>query len=150
MIVALEAYTVVKNDVKDLIQKHWEDIALNQDKIKLNPNWEAYANLDRAGMLRFFTARQDGDLIGYFLLIVNRSLHYKDHLFANNDILFLHPDHRKGIAGLRLIKFAEKSLRDEGVSLMNVNTKVHAPFDVIMERMGFNLIERIYSKYLGE
>lgn len=150
MNIQLEAYSVVKNDVRELIQRHWEDIALNQDKIKLNPNWEGYAELDRAGMLRFFTARQDGELIGYFLLIVSRSLHYKDHLFANNDILFLHPDHRKGTAGLRLIRFAEQSLRDEGVSLMNVNTKIHAPFDVIMQRMGFNLIERIYSKYLGE
>ena len=36
--------------------------------------------------------------------------------------------------------------RENGVSLLNINTKVHIPFDSLLNRMGFDLIERIYSK----
>ncbi len=47
-----EFLATVENDIRPLIQRHWEDIALNKDKIKLNPDWEAYQKLEQAGMLR--------------------------------------------------------------------------------------------------
>ena len=140
-----EGFEQVKDDIKPLIEEHWHEIALNKDAIKLNPDWENYAMLDKLGALRIYTGREDGELKGYFILITSRSLHYKDHLFANNDIIFISKSHRKGLTGLKLIKYAMKKLKDEGVTLMNVNTKLHQPFDAVMERLGFNCIERIYS-----
>jgi GNAT superfamily N-acetyltransferase len=138
------------DEAKVLLENHWKEIALNKDKIKLNPDWEAYANLEVNGVLRIFTARDNGVLVGYFVVFVHRHIHYKDHLFANNDVLFLSEEYRKGFTGIRLIKFAEGCLKSDGVSVLNINTKIHKPFDPIMERMGFNLIERVYSKYIGE
>ena len=52
MKIAHECLASVKEDIKPLIEKHWELVALNQGKIKLNPNWEEYARLDAAGILR--------------------------------------------------------------------------------------------------
>jgi len=146
MKIAHECLASVKEDIKPLIEKHWELVALNQGKIKLNPNWEEYAKLDSAGTLRVFTARQDGELVGYCVLMVGRSAHYKDHIFANNDVLFVLPDSRAGATGYKLTKFAEDYCRDNGISLLNINTKVHLPFDSLMLSMGFDLVERIYSK----
>lgn len=145
-----ECLLTTKEDCLPLISAHWEEIALNKSTIKLDPDWDEYARLDRNGHLRIFTARDGAKLVGYFVLIVNRSLHYKNHLFAVNDILFMDKDYRKGSVAMRLLKFAEKAMRDEGVSLVMVNTKVHQPFDPLMERLGYNLIERIYSKNLIE
>lgn len=148
--IAHEAYESVKDELSELIYLHWEEIALYQDHIKLNPNWKEYARLSASGALRMFTVRDDGELVGYFVLVVSPSLHYSDHVFATNDVIFIKPEFRKGTAGGRLIKFAEDQLRAEGVTLMTVNTKVHAPFDPLMERMGFDLIERIYAKCFKE
>lgn len=142
----LESYANVKHEIKPLIEAHYQEIALNKDKIKLNPDWKQYARLDRDGALRCFTARKDGKLIGYFIVIVSRSLHYMDHLFANNDIIFLAKGHRRGLTGVKLIKYATDHLEREGVSLLMVNTKIHQPFDKILERLGYNKIERVYSK----
>lgn len=142
----LENFTSIKHEIRPLIEAHYQEIALNKEKIKLNPDWKEYARLDRAGALRCFTARKDGDLIGYFVVIVNKSLHYQDHLFAYNDVIFLAKGHRKGLTGVKLIKFASECMEAEGVSLMMVNTKVHQSFDKILERLGYNLIERVYSK----
>lgn len=139
-----------RGEAEILIHKHWEEIALNKDKIKLNPDWEMYSLLESSGSLKIFTARNDKNLIGYFVVFVNRHIHYKDHLFANNDLLFLDEAFRKGLTGVKLIKFAEKCLKEDGVSVLTINTKVHKPFDVIMNKLGFNLIERIYSKYIGD
>lgn len=141
-----EAFAGIKRQIEPLIKRHWEEIALNKDAIKLNPDWKEYARLSDSGALRIYTAREDGELVGYFVVIVSKSIHYKDHLFANNDIIFIDKEHRKGTAGIRLIKYAVEQLEAEGITLININTKVHQAFDVVLERQGFNLIERVYSK----
>ena len=145
---ALEALAQVKREAEPLLQQHYEEIALNKDKIKLNPDWRAYAELDKINALRVFTARKDGKLMGYFVIIVSKSLHYRDHLFANNDIIFLTKAARKGQTGVKLIKFALDALEAEGVTKVHINTKAHQPFDAILERLGFEEIERVYSLML--
>lgn len=147
---ALECLPSVKKDILPLIEEHWELVALNKGSIKLNPDWEQYAALDSSGILKIFTARDNNKLVGYFILLVNNSLHYKDHVFAVCDIIFVTPEARKGATGYKLLKYAENWCVDNNVSLLNINTKVHMPFDSLLEKTGFKLIERLYSKYLGE
>ena len=139
-----------RDEAEVLIHKHWEEIALNKDKIKLNPDWEMYSLLESNGALKIFTARSDDKLVGYFVVLVGTNIHYKDHLFASNDVIYLDPEYRKGMTGIKLIKAAEKWLKDDGVSVLVINTKVHRPFDSVLERLGFNLIERVYSKRLKD
>lgn len=145
-----EFLATCRDDCQELIRLHWEEIALNQEKIKLNPDWDSYETLEMNDSLKIFTARDGSKLVGYFVVLVGRSLHYKDHIFAENDILYLHQDYRKGYTGIKLIKFAEKCLKEDGVSILKVNTKVHQPFDSLMSFLKFNLIERVYTKYLGD
>ena len=144
-----EFLSQVELDIQYLIELHWSEIALNQDNIKLNPDWSAYHSLEEQGKLKIFTARNGDRLVGYFVVIVGNNIHYKDHLFATNDIIYMHKDYRKGFAGIRLIKFAERHLKEDGVSVLTINTKIHQPFDAVLERLKFNMVERVYSKYLG-
>jgi GNAT superfamily N-acetyltransferase len=150
MLFQIEKLSDIRDEVQPLLEIHWELIALNQDKIKLNPDWDTAEELCNQGRLKIFTARHKGKLVGYFALVVGTSLHYVDHKFATCDVIFVHPDYRKGMTGYKLIKTAEDYLKIAGVSLININTKVHTPFDRLMEKMGYNLIERLYSKYIGD
>lgn len=152
-----EFLSTCRKSAEVLIQEHWQEIAVNKEKIKLNPDWGAYEELELNGRIKIFTAREysgnssnQGTLVGYFVVFINNHLHYKDHVFAYNDILFLKKEYRKGTTGIKLIKFAENALKEDGVSVLVVNTKVHKPFDPVMERLGFNLVERVYSKYIGD
>lgn len=145
-----ESLATCKEDAKELLQQHWQEIALNKDHIKLNPDWEAYYDLEEAGALKIFTARDNNNLIGYFVVLCRKHLHYVDHVFAFNDILYLQADYRKGLTGAKLMKFAEKCLKDDGVSVVIVNTKRHKPFDSLLEWLGYNHIENIYSKTLRD
>lgn len=145
-----EFLSSVVDEVKPLLEKHWSEIAVNKDKIQLNPDWDAYYTLEGQDKLRIFTARSGEDLVGYFVVVVSSGLHYKDHLFAYNDIIYLSPEYRKGFTGVRLIRFAEGCLKSDGVSVLTINTKVHQPFDRLMDFLKFKNVERVYSKYLGE
>ena len=140
----------VVEDIKVLIKSHWEEAEPNKDKIKLNPDWDAYYALQEQGRLNIFTARDEGVLVGYFVVFVSQHLHYKDHLFANNDLVYLKPSHRKGFTGIKLIKFAESYLKEDGVSVLLVGTKNHKPFHKLMEFLEFSPSETLYSKYIGD
>jgi GNAT superfamily N-acetyltransferase len=137
-------------DAEELLKMHYNEIALNKDKIKLNPDWESYEKLEELGKLSIFTVRDNGKLVGYFVLLVSTSLHYVDHVYAISDIIYVHPDYRKGFLGVRLLKFAERCLKKDGVSIVMVNTKIHKPFGKILSRIGYNPIETVYSKYIGD
>lgn len=143
-----ESLVTTKADIIPLLEKHWEEVALNKDKIKLNPDWDAYANLEDAGILKIFTARDDRKLVGYFVVFVKSHIHYKDHLFCYNDVIFVDEEYRKGFTSPRLIKFAEKCLKADGVEVMIVNTKRHKPFDSLLVWLGYKHIENLYSKVL--
>ena len=143
-----EFLATCRNDAQPLLERHWGEIALNRDFIRLNPDWDAYEELEASGALKIFTARKDGRLIGYFAVLVRRHLHYVDHLFAFNDVLFLDSEYRRGFVGAKLMRFAESCLKEDGVSVMIVNTKTHKPFDSLLRWLGFKHIENIYSKVL--
>lgn len=131
-----------------LIEDHWREIALNQECIKLNPDFDRYEQLEQAGIFKLFTVRNETDIVGYFACFVMPHLHYCDHLYATNDVLYLKPEYRKGFTGIRLIKFAERCLKDDGVSVIQINTKNHKPFDPVLIRLGYSLADKVYSKVL--
>lgn len=143
-----ESLASYRQDAEVLLQLHWEEIAINKHAIKLNPDWDAYYELEDLGQLKIFTARSDGKLVGYFIVICRNHLHYKDDVFAFNDVLYLHKDYRKGFTGAKLMKFAEKCLKEDGVSVLVVNTKRHKPFDTLLCWLGYKHAENVYTKLL--
>jgi len=144
-----ESYFDVKDDIKPLLQKHWDQSALYRDKINIDPDWNAYEIAYTHGILKIYTAREDSDLVGYLIVSVVPNMHSKSHILASCDLIFVIPEARKGMTGYKLINFAETKLKELGVSVFNINTKVDAPFDSLMDRMSYNLVERAYSKYIG-
>lgn len=149
--IAHESLLNVKAELIPLLDKHWAETEPNQDTILLDPDWREYARLDQQGILHIFTARDEGNLIGYCVVMISRSVHHKDHVFASTDVIYVKPDYRKTATGSDLISFAEKFCNENNVSLMTLNMKTEYPFDNLMLRMGFNLIERVYHKcFLGK
>ena len=142
---AHESFTNVKDEAKPLLQEHWEEIALNKEDIKLEPDWQRYATLADQGVLRIYTAREDGELKGYFVVMVMPSLHYSSHLFAMNDILFLKKECRKGTTGIKLIKHAVQDLKSIGTKLVHINEKKKQDFGLILDRLGFEHIENVWQ-----
>jgi len=138
------------DEMKPLLEKHWEEIALHKDKIELNPDYDKYQEMEDAGTLHIVTARIGGRLVGYFISFIMLHPHYKDHSFAVNDILFVDMSYRRTTVGVGMFKYAENKLKEMGVSVIMVSMKTHAPFDQLCESLGYDNVERNYSKYIGE
>ncbi len=126
---------------------HKEEIALYDD-FDFNPDWAAYRFLATAGMLKVFTARQEGVLIGYAAYAIHQNLHYRDRKHAVQDVLYLDPDYRGKMMGVRLIKYADDVLMHDGVHLVSHHVKVKNDFGPLLERIGYHLVEKIYERRL--
>jgi GNAT superfamily N-acetyltransferase len=136
------------DEAMPLIVDHWENIALNKDTIALSPLWDTYTELEKIGVLKIITARQEKKLVGYAVYVISPSLHYSDQIVADADVFWLDPEHRKGMAGIRLFKHAEKVLKSYGVTRILNKVKIHFDVGMVFERMGYEPIERVYSKSL--
>lgn len=140
----------IGQDWIDLFIKHYEEIAWRKDKIKLNPDLDKYKIICDRGLMKVYTAREDGTLIGYAVWLVAPNLHYKDSIKAMNDILYVDPAKRGGKTGLSLIKFSEMKLKDLGVHSIGLHIKKSFDWGNVAERMGFECTESNYEKYIGD
>ena len=137
-------------EIKPLLEDHYKEVAMYQDKIKLSPSYDRYLELEALGIIHTVTARDGENLIGYFISFIQPHMHYQENKYAVNDILFIEESYRNAEVGLGLFKFAEESLKEEGVSVVVIHMKTAVPFDSLCKGLGYDYAERNYSKYIGE
>lgn len=144
-----EGFDTMIDEWKTLAIDHWNEIALNKDKIKLNLAWDKYKALDDAGTWFCVTVRDDGKMVGYFIGFIMPHLHYIDNIMLFYDIFYLKPDYRKGMTGIKLFQVMENEAKKRGVVKMYVSTKLGHDIGRIFEYLGYTAIERVYSKMIG-
>lgn len=144
-----ETLAQARPDGEPLLRRHWLEIAHYLD-IPYAPQWSMYEALEAAGKLRIFTARLGGDLVGYSVFIVAHGLHYGTSLEAREDVLFLVPEQRRGRIGLKLIQFSDEMLKAEGAQVVVRHVKFAHDFGPLLERIGYEPIDRIYGKRLDK
>lgn len=146
-----EPFGAVVGEIRPLLERHWKEVAHYPD-IPLVPNWPKYAECENVGLLRIYTGRDDGRLTGYSVFMVHPGMHYSTSKEADEDLLYVAPEHRKGRFGLQLMQFAERELTAEGVQLLKRRTKVaeRLNFGALLERMGYEPIDVVYGKRLDK
>lgn len=150
----VEFYPMTVREFRDkasaIMETHWREISAYDD-IELAPNWALYEALERAGTLRAYGARCDGLLVGYAIFFVAAHPHYAGSLQATEDILYVHPEYRRGRVGIELVRYTERELKRLGVQVVHHHVKVaHPALGKVLEHLGYNMVETIYSKRLDK
>ena len=143
-----EMFDEMYNEGGPLIQAHYEEITANPD-IPLAPDVDRYHELEQAGKLRVFTARDCGTLIGYVIVTVAYGLHYKTSLQATQDVVYLAPEYRGKRIGMRFLDYVDDNLRKEGVQVVYQHSKIaHPALGRMLERIGYTAVETVYQRRL--
>jgi GNAT superfamily N-acetyltransferase len=133
-------------EIEPLLEAHYREIATFQD-IPLAPDRERYNTAEDNGMLRCYTARIAGKLIGYAVFFVSQHAHYGTSKQAVQDVVFISAEHRRGRLGLEMLRYAENALKDEGVDVAHHHVKVkHPALGKLLEHMGYAVTEHVYTK----
>ncbi len=133
-----------------MLHQHYEELALNKDRVPLDPDWDTYRALEEKGAILCVTLRENGRLVGYYTGFVVPDLHYKTCLSLKMDIFWTHPDIRGGTASLRLFRAVEKEAKRRGVQRVFCGSKHHKDASKLFEAMRMDLVETYYTKWIGD
>ncbi len=147
----LENFADRLGELKVLLPLHYSELALNQDKVPLSPQFDEYIRRENAGQLIFLTMRHDGEITGYFIGFIAPGLHYSTCLTCTMDIFYVRPDIRGStLPGIKLFREVEKELKRRGVQRWFAGSKVKADASALFERLEFERVEVYYSKWIGD
>ena len=147
---AVESFIKTLDELKPLFELHYDMLALDQDRVPLDPQYDVYAAHEAAGELSFVALRADGALVGYWVSFVCPALHYAGCKTAQMDMWFIHPGHAGGTAPLRLIRAVEAELRRRSVQRWSATEKLHTPCGRLFEAVGMEKVEATYAKWIGD
>jgi len=150
MTFAVESLTDNLDFLKPMFPEHWRELALNQEHVPLDPQYDIYLTRDKRAEVMFVAGRDGGDIIAYFVGFVAPGMHYKTCLTLTMDIFWVRPEYRGKSAGIRLFKTVETEARRRGIKRMFMGSKLHKDSGWLFERLGYTPVETYYSKYLGE
>lgn len=145
-----ESFMATLDELKPIFEIHYKELALNKDKVPLSPQYEVYEQHEQNGELLFITAREDGELIGYFIGFIAPGLHYSTCLTCTMDIFYIHPSHRGNNFGKRLFDFIERELKCLKVDRWFVGSKNHRSIEAFFLELDFEPVETYFSKWIGD
>lgn len=146
----VEPWSSFKTEAASLWPKHWEEVAINKDKIKLNVDFRQFDAIDSVGQLIVVVGREDGEVVGYWVGFVRPHLHYADSLTAYTDVYFVDPAYRRPRVAWRLFKAVEKELKRRGVQKVFTATKLHLDHSRLFASLGYTETERLFTKMLED
>ena len=138
-----------RKEAEELMKLDWDEIDHPAKGSEFSIDWDTYQKLEDMGGLKVFTARTDsGSLVGYFSVVLSPSLNSKSVVNVVSDAFYLHPEYRKGFAGVKLFKFVEKCLKEDGLNNLVVTSTAAYPIDNFLTRLGYSKAETLYQKDL--
>jgi len=133
-------------EIRPLLESHDQEIP--QFHMPLDPDFILYKAMDAGGVLRIFTLRFDTVLRGYQIFFVHSHPHRKTSKEATQDILYVVPGYRKGLAAIKFMKWCDEELAKEGVKMIHHPIDARHDFGLIFKRMGYELADLTYSRRL--
>lgn len=138
-------------EMEPLLRREWEAASEDKALFPFDPAWDRCEAIEKMGLVRLFTARSSGVLVGYVGYIVASGLHSQRVMKATSDIMWIEPHARNGGAAKRLLTFAEENLREEGLVMMHTLTNEdHPGLARLLESRGHICVGRIWSLKLRE
>lgn len=99
-----------------------------------NPNREAYEVLEDTGLWRCSAAYEGDLLVGFVAVIASEHFHY-GVLVASCETLWLSQEHRKGPAGLRLLREAKRLAKEMGAVALYASAPTTSRLAMLLDRI---------------
>ena len=86
----VEKLNDVRGEIEPLLEAHYLEICAHPDELTLDVNWGRYRTLEEIGMLRIFTVRDDGKLIGYCATVMAPHPQYQGTVNGGNHAVYFY------------------------------------------------------------
>ena len=138
----------VRAGLEPMFRLHWEEIALHKDVAPLSPNWEYYYAAERSGRLITIIADDCAKIVGYNVYFLRDMIHNYPRVVAENDVLYISPEYRRGSLAARMLSFGENEAKRRGACIVTMHVKKEHDFSSMLIRSGYDENEILLSKEL--
>ena len=144
----METYGQLRKEAEalTLAEEHFDEVA--PGSVPLCLNHQQFEWMDANNVLHIVTARDEGKLVGYHFTICKTHLH-RNVLAGYVDAFYISPEHRNGRVGMRLMQYAEDTLKRRGVQWIYSGSKHVKDVGRLMEHLGYAPIETVYLKVIA-
>lgn len=135
------------DEVMPMWKAHWDEQREEDLRgVVFCPAIDYFKQLEKSGHFVHITVRKDKELVGHFGLAFGMNKNTSQRV-AGDDFFFIKPEHRKGLLGVKLIKFArDYSFEIGGATEFSVSYRVSvADLDPILRRCGMHKIASVYT-----
>lgn len=132
-------------EAKQLFIDHKDEIDLFDKKLDIA--YQAYHSIHAEGMMKLYSVRDQGELVGYCAFFLYTNMHHKTFIHAKQDVLFIKKD-KRGI-GLSFLDYCESQLNAIGVHEVLHCVPASNDWGLILRRKGYHKLETTYTKELG-
>lgn len=101
----------------------------------VSAQWNHYKSMESSGLLHSFAAFEDGELIGFLLMVATVLPHY-GVMMAATESFFVAQSARNTGAGLALLKAAEEAAKNIGAKGILISAPIGSRLDQIMPKLG--------------
>ena len=139
---------------QSLIKDNFEESSSSKGEHKLNVNWPLYQQFIDLNLLQIVGAFEGQDFVGYAIVIKTPDTWDMGKMSGMVQVMYLKPESRKGMAGVRLIKFAmnvAKAMECGEIKLYisrRSKSKRKKPISRLALGLGFTFKEAVFTKQL--
>lgn len=140
-----------RNHGTELFPEHFDEVCLDKEQMRLDPNWRDYYALEERGVLMAIAAWIGERMVGYSVNSASMHLYDRELMVINCLALFVAKTHRRGGLGLHLIRETIELAKERAGTSRAVMTFHHtpkSPLGRILEREGFRDQNIVKSRFL--
>ena len=147
MVFQREKFSHFCDEALTLFEDHHKEVGdIFPGDVEFDPNIEAFLKLDDHDLLRVYTVREDGVLLGYCIHHVSNHLHFRNSLQSIQDAIYIAKNHR-GI-GKKFISWIDDQLKSEGVEAVYHSVSLNYDYSKALVGLGYEKIESTYFRRL--
>lgn len=139
----LESMDEFLEDAMPLFQAHIEELK-ETIEVELNIDMNKYLRLWQNGSLLILAAREKGKLIGYYIMRLAQHSRSKHTLVANEEALYLKPEHRKGFVGIKLVEMGLLVAKAAGAEISYCSSHAGRSIAPLLKHFGFQKTTELY------
>lgn len=146
----VESWEKFSRDVQGLWRVHHREVARDKYGLEPSPDLTRFRLLEGLGQLLILTARHDGEIIGYFVIVLARHPHY-NILVGYEDMHFLLPAYRQGLKTpwTRMLSLVKQVCKAKGCYSLSVHSKPGVNrVGELLGRLGFSRSDEIWTEVL--
>jgi hypothetical protein len=146
---AREAVSEVWEEALPLAERHHLEVGpLPQSDFKIVRDRSDL--LEKIGLLRIYTARDQGKLVGYASIVLdpNHDM-YQGVTWGMQSALYVRPDHRNYMP-FRFLRYQDLALATEGIHIVYRHAPISTNFGKLLLHLGYRLNDRGYIRDLRE